>query len=254
MNRRTTIALIAALAAYAAPSALLTTDAFAAYPGERPLDLQAAGLQTYEAASAAFWTRTRPDLKCPTGIVYAVADDLQGTDVPAGSTVLGRGGDCKVILLAKVVTWLQTPGTEPEPVVNRHTAMYVLAHEDGHALGLPHTTDPSDVMYGGDGIGTPGRPVCAECDTIAPTYTEAPVDQAQLAQMIAATVAPPEPVDFRVCLPAWASRSTNLVLARYMDGRKAQARTTYRRWAKRHPRLARQQHRRGERCITVTEG
>lgn len=107
-----------------------------AYPGEAPVDQRV--MYEIEAATA-YWAR-QGVIGCPRGIVAMTATDLTGPD--GGATA--RGGGCRVWFRDRNLATFRIAVQRRWQVAEAAAECAWVAHEVGHALGLPHG---DGVMY-----------------------------------------------------------------------------------------------------------
>lgn len=231
------LAGLALALALAPPAAVAAT-----YPGERPWDDPAA-TGPYLAAAGAALDRLYPadERHCPGGIALALADDIGLTT--AGTPASASGADCRIVLVS---AW--TSSAYGHNAAHKRLLCAVIAHERAHAeLGRPHVADPGDLMF-------PGELTVAlpECAAAFPDPGDGFIPPG--GQRAVQPVPPPgtavddEPRLERICLPAWAGRSTRAVRRYYVAGYRVTARRLYKRWARRRPAQAAAARARGRHC------
>jgi hypothetical protein len=111
-----------------------------AYPGGAPATSPL--MLELEADVDHYWRAEGLDVAgaCPAGVTVLVATDLGDADGVSNGPAGGRGGGCAVWLSAGTVDAYSASALEPFFASTAGAELWtLLAHEYGHALGLPHT-------------------------------------------------------------------------------------------------------------------
>jgi hypothetical protein len=214
------------VAGVAAAALALPATAAADFPGQRAWQ-DPAVTEPYMTAAGLALDRLYPtdERRCDSGIALFLADDLGTAD--DGVPATAHGESCRIVMGS---VWLPSAyGGQP---AHKRLLCTVFAHERAHAvLNRAHVGDPSDLMY--FGALTVELPECAAAfpdpadGFVKPGFGPLPPS------------APPDAAGGdaaeRVCIPAWAARSTRSIRRHYLRAHPITARRLYRRWARERP-------------------
>jgi hypothetical protein len=233
------------VAAMAAVALAAPATATADYPGQRAWE-EPAVTEPYMAAAAQALDRLYPadERRCGAGMRLFLADDL-GTAAD-GTPATAHGESCRIFI---GTVWL--PSAYGEHTAHKRLLCTVFSHERAHAeLGRSHVDDPGDLMFYG-----PLSIVLPECLAAFPD----PVDG--FVKPGSGPAAPPavsggvgEGYAERICIPAWAARSTGTIRRHYVRFHRATARRLYKRWARERPGRAARARSRGPDCTISANG